>query len=167
MNDTPTLYLDFHGRFIDALGIQMYQKPTAAIAELIANAWDADAKSVDITLPTQLGPGAEIVVADTGIGMTLKECQEHYLKVGRNRRHGGSETTPAGRPVLGRKGIGKFAGFGIEPRTSRLPVAEALPVPGCAKFSPRCACQNQALSVWARSRTWLTPFCSSHRRLPS
>jgi|GEM_PF-5215824 len=35
MSKKPELFLDFHGRFIDALGIQMYQKPAAAIAELM------------------------------------------------------------------------------------------------------------------------------------
>jgi len=113
MTNKPPLFLDFHGRFIDALGIQMYQKPTAAIAELIANAWDADASTVNVTLPTALAPGSEIVIADNGRGMSLAECQEHYLKVGRNRREGGTDTSAQGRPVLGRKGIGKFAGFGI------------------------------------------------------
>jgi hypothetical protein len=107
------LFLDFHGRFIDALGIQMYQKPTAAIAELIANAWDADASNVDVTLPTALGQNAEIQVADNGHGMKFAECQDFYLKVGRNRRDNGTSTTRGGRLVLGRKGIGKFAGFGI------------------------------------------------------
>ena len=107
------LFLDFHGRFIDALGIQMYQKPTAAIAELIANAWDADASSVKVTLPTSISTGSEIAISDDGHGMTFEECQDFYLKVGRNRRDGGSDKTRGGRPVLGRKGIGKFAGFGI------------------------------------------------------
>ena len=37
------LYLEFHGRVIEHLGIQMYQSPVNAIAELIANSWDADA----------------------------------------------------------------------------------------------------------------------------
>jgi hypothetical protein len=113
MSKKPELFLDFHGRFIDALGIQMYQKPPAAIAELIANAWDADAGVVGVTLPTALGATAEIVVSDNGRGMSFVQCQEHYLKVGRNRRKDGGGTTPGGRPVLGRKGIGKFAGFGI------------------------------------------------------
>jgi hypothetical protein len=113
MSKLPELFLDFHGRFIDALGIQMYQKPAAAIAELISNAWDADANTVDVTLPTELGPAAQIVIADSGLGMSFQECQQHYLKVGRNRRKAGADKTPSGRPVLGRKGIGKFAGFGI------------------------------------------------------
>jgi hypothetical protein len=45
------LHLTFHGRIIDSLGIQMYQSPVAAVAELIANAWDADARQVAVTLP--------------------------------------------------------------------------------------------------------------------
>ena len=109
------LYLEFHGRVIEHLGIQMYQSPVNAIAELVANAWDADATSVEIELPeTATDPDATFAIRDNGIGMDFDECQDLYLAVGRNRR--GEETeeqTAAGRPVLGRKGIGKFAGFGI------------------------------------------------------
>lgn len=108
------LILRFHGRIIDSLGIQMYQSPVAAIAEMIANAWDADASFVDVKLPEHLGTGVEIVIKDDGIGMTYYECQNFYLDVGRNRRVAGNTSkSPMGRPLLGRKGIGKFAGFGI------------------------------------------------------
>ena len=119
-NEDPAedkLYLRFHGRIIDSLGIQMYQSPVAAVAELIANAWDADARLVEVQLPTSLSENAEIVVTDNGIGMSFAECQKFYLNVGRNRREeedeGAGDRSPQGRPVLGRKGIGKFAGFGI------------------------------------------------------
>ena len=55
-----------------------------------------------------------ITVRDYGQGMTFEECQVFYLNVGRNRRiDDDSDRSPNGRPVLGRKGIGKFAGFGI------------------------------------------------------
>ena len=108
------LYLSFHGRIIDSLGIQMYQSPVAAIAELIANAWDADATSVQVDLPDDLSGTPVITVADNGIGMTFGDCQNLYLDVGRNRRATkNGKSSPGGRPVLGRKGIGKFAGFGI------------------------------------------------------
>jgi hypothetical protein len=107
------LHLNFHGRIIDSLGIQMYQSPVAAVAELIANAWDADATQVAVTLPADNLPSPELVVRDNGGGMTFAECQDRYLNVGRNRRLAEGETTPGGRPLLGRKGIGKFAGFGI------------------------------------------------------
>ena len=108
------LYLRFHGRIIDSLGIQMYQSPVAAIAELIANAWDADSTKVEVHLPGSLSGNPSITVRDYGRGMTFEQCQDYYLNVGRNRRiEEGSDKSPAGRPLLGRKGIGKFAGFGI------------------------------------------------------
>lgn len=112
--DEEKLYLRFHGRIIDSLGIQMYQSPVAAVAELVANAWDADASRVKVHLPSSLSGEPEISVQDNGIGMTFAECQKLYLNVGRNRRDDdGVDSSPDGRPVLGRKGIGKFAGFGI------------------------------------------------------
>jgi hypothetical protein len=110
-----TLRLSFHGRIIDHLGIQMYQSPVAAIAEMIANSWDADAERVEIILPDELREGAEIVVRDDGVGMTFEECQKHYLTVGwcRREQENGDRSPGKKRPVLGRKGIGKFAGFGV------------------------------------------------------
>ncbi len=108
------LYLRFHGRIIDSLGIQMYQSPVAAIAELIANAWDADSKTVAVELPENLSGKPTIIVRDDGLGMTFEQCQKFYLNVGRNRRvEEENDMSPDGRPILGRKGIGKFAGFGI------------------------------------------------------
>ena len=95
------------GTFIDHLGIQMYQSPVAAIAELVSNGWDADASIVRIRLPSHLGPAAFIQLQDDGLGMTFEDCQDRYLNVGYCRR--GEETeenSPSGRPVLGRKGIG-------------------------------------------------------------
>lgn len=113
-SNADRLYLRFHGRIIDSLGIQMYQSPVAAVAELIANAWDADATRVDVDLPPNLSGDPAIVVRDNGIGMTFEECQNFYLNIGRNRRVDEEMgKSPNGRPVLGRKGIGKFAGFGI------------------------------------------------------
>src|SRR6266853_2040707 len=109
------LTLSYHGRIIEHLGIQMYKSPVAAIAELVANAWDAEATEVRITLPKESGEGGQIIVEDNGLGMTFDECQSRYLNVGYGRR--GKDAAQASgdlkRPVLGRKGIGKFAGFGI------------------------------------------------------
>ena len=109
------LRLNYSGRIIEHLGLQMYQSPVAAVAELVANAWDADAESVRIRLPEALTDTAEIVVKDDGNGMTFDDCQSRFLNVGYARR--GNNTTERSpvkeRRILGRKGIGKFAGFGI------------------------------------------------------
>ncbi len=111
MDNDQILQLAFHGKIIDHLGVQMYQSPIASIAELVSNAWDANAEKVEITLPEVMGGDAAIIVKDDGDGMTLDDCQNKYLNIGYNRRE--HSDTSRDRPVMGRKGIGKFAGFGI------------------------------------------------------
>jgi hypothetical protein len=108
---------------IDKLGIKLYDRVSAVLAELIANAYDADAEDVHITLPwgTFLAGtstaviNSEIVVADNGHGMTAAEVNKHYLSVGSDRRArtGSDKSKVKDRPVMGRKGIGKLAPFGI------------------------------------------------------
>lgn len=109
------LSFKFSGRVIDHLGIQMYQSPVAAIAELVANAWDSDAEEVRIKLPDGISGDAEIAVKDDGIGMTFEQCDERFLSLGYARRgtRSAQKSPEKGRSILGRKGIGKLAGFGI------------------------------------------------------
>ena len=55
-----------------------------------------------------------IVIEDAGHGMTRQDLQEKFLFAGRRRRHEtGGMRSPKGRVVMGRKGLGKLAGFGI------------------------------------------------------
>ena len=111
---------------VDKLGIQMYDRVSAVLAELIANAYDADAEKVSIILPFGEylaqktkgeieDQGFEIIIKDDGCGMTTQEVNEYYLNVGYNRRRTRrSDRTPKhNRRVMGRKGIGKLAPFGI------------------------------------------------------
>jgi len=98
-------------RLLDHFGLAMYNTVPKAIAELAANAYDADATRVDIAYSED-----EISIADNGGGMSTEDLQDDYLRLGRDRRDDddeGGETTARGRPVIGNKGIGKLAGFGI------------------------------------------------------
>ena len=109
------LKLRYLGSLIEQLGAQLYPGATATMAELISNAWDADARHVWIELP--LGrpwtEDEEIVVTDDGIGMSYNDAATRYLLVGRKRRVALEEDrTEGGRPLHGRKGIGKLAAFG-------------------------------------------------------
>ena len=45
--------------------------------------------------------------------MTFDQVNDRYLRLGRDRRAVEGDHSPGGRPVLGRKGIGKLAGFGV------------------------------------------------------
>jgi hypothetical protein len=102
---------------IKHLGLQMYSTLPPVIGELVANAWDANATSVEITIPeTSINNKSEIIVQDNGIGMSDTDVRNAYLIIGRDRRQAtGKEKTPPpfSRPVMGRKGIGKFSAFGI------------------------------------------------------
>lgn len=109
------LKLRFLGSLVEQLGAQLYPGATATIAELISNAWDADARNVWIEIP--LGrPWTEderIIVADDGVGMSYADAETRYLLVGRKRRvELAQDRTDGGRPLHGRKGIGKLAAFG-------------------------------------------------------
>jgi hypothetical protein len=112
---------------VDKLGVKLYDKASAVIGELVANSYDADATEVTIELPLgkwlakKIGKGEyddlgyEIVVKDNGHGMIPDEIDDVYLKVGRERRKEPNKNSSPkyGRPVMGRKGIGKLAPFGI------------------------------------------------------
>ncbi len=118
--DPKELVLTVAGNIVKHLGVQMYAgRPVPAIAELISNAWDADAKQVEVELPLDepWDPGNEeqfIRVSDDGNGMTWDMVRNAYLNVGRDRRKiEGTDRSPGGRPLQGRKGVGKLAGFGI------------------------------------------------------
>jgi len=114
------LTMRFAGGLVKHLGLQMYSGAVPAIAELIANAWDAEAESVRVTIPLDepLDEDSVIEVRDDGLGMTFEECDAKYLVLGRDRRavEGARSAGAKRRPVMARKGIGKLAGFGVADR---------------------------------------------------
>ena len=69
-------------RTIEHLGIKMYATFPIALAELIANAYDAEATRVDIEIST--ADPKKIVVRDNGIGMSPEEVNDKFLMIGRN-----------------------------------------------------------------------------------
>jgi hypothetical protein len=112
---------------VDKLGVRLYDKASAVVAELIANGYDADAEVVTVRIPLNVhlattaegvvqDRGYSIEVLDDGHGMTPQEAIDFYLRVGTDRRRrltDGSRSRKKLRPVMGRKGIGKLAPFGI------------------------------------------------------
>lgn len=124
----PAYQLTISRLTVDKLGVKLYDKVSAVVAELIANGYDADAESVIVSVPlaTQLAntkngkavdAGFVIEVIDDGHGMTPDEARAYFLRVGTDRRlrngSTGALSREKKRPVMGRKGIGKLAPFGI------------------------------------------------------
>ncbi len=107
------LKMSFDPGTIEHLGVKMYSKLPNAIAELIANAYDADASVVNIKLYDNIEE-KKIIVEDNGVGMSFEEINDLFLRIGRNRRKEGMTHSPSGkRKVTGKKGLGKLAFFGI------------------------------------------------------
>lgn len=111
--ESPKLKMSFDPHTIEHLGIKMYSVLPNAIAELIANAYDAEAHTVHVKLYNDNG-NKRIAVIDDGIGMSFDEINNNFLRIGRKRRADDNGLSPNGiRKVTGRKGLGKLAFFGI------------------------------------------------------
>ncbi|MHA6697740.1 TIGR02391 family protein [Chryseobacterium sp. A321] len=106
----PKLFMKFEANTIQHLGVKMYSTMPPALAELIANAYDACATEVHIKLYDI--DEKKVVVQDNGTGMSFDEVNEYFLRIGRNRREEKQESK-CGRIPTGKKGLGKLALFGI------------------------------------------------------
>lgn len=104
------LFMRFEANTIQHLGVKMYSTMPPALAELIANAYDACATEVHIKLYDNAEK--KVIVQDNGIGMSFDEVNKYFLRIGRNRRDEKQESE-CGRIPTGKKGLGKLALFGI------------------------------------------------------
>ena len=76
--ESPKLKMSFDPHTIEHLGIKMYSVLPNAIAELIANAYDAEAHTVHVKLYNDNG-NKRIAVIDDGIGMSFDEINNNFL----------------------------------------------------------------------------------------
>lgn len=110
---SPTFEMTVDLNVLEHLGINLYSNIAAVLTEAVANAWDADAENVVI----RVDPRQEwIEIQDDGIGMSVEDLNNKYLRVGYRRRDEGGEHGPITakkRPVMGRKGLGKLSLFSI------------------------------------------------------
>lgn len=125
-NAGPERSLFEEGYLVRSLGA-VAQQPDVALSELVANAWDAGASRVEITIPPD--HGGLISVADDGVGLTPDQFRARWMKHGYLRvKHQGEyaefppERATCKRRAYGRNGIGRhglfcFAGqYAIETR---------------------------------------------------
>ena len=76
----PSLYEDDY--IIRSLGTIVSQ-PDIALTELVANAWDAGATNVYISIPEN--NNQILYVEDDGVGMSEEEFKQHWMKLRYNR----------------------------------------------------------------------------------
>ena len=89
--------------------------PDVALTELVANAWDAGASHVRISIPEEYDQ--TLYIEDDGIGMTEEEFQNRWMKLRYNRLkdQGKNVVFPDGitgkRTAFGRNGVGRHGLF--------------------------------------------------------
>lgn len=103
--------LEIDPRILELLGPSLYTNIYYVLAELIANAYDADAKNVYI-----MAHKDDITVEDDGHGMSYAKGEiTRYLNVGGATRatEDDSLTRSRKRRRMGRKGVGKLAALSV------------------------------------------------------
>lgn len=92
------------------LGDELISSEVVAVIELVKNAYDADATRVLVRFRPPLEPGkGGIDILDDGHGMSLETVTEAWLEPATAFRRREPRSEELGRPVLGEKGIGRFA----------------------------------------------------------
>lgn len=108
--NTKEYKLNIDPRILELLGPSLYTNIYYIIAELVANAYDADAHNVYI-----IDNGTDITVEDDGRGMSYAGGEVNkYLNVAKvSRLNETDATTSLGRKRMGRKGVGKLAALSV------------------------------------------------------
>lgn len=135
--------IDIASGVLVSLGVNNYTSIGKSLAEFVANAYDAEASRVEITIPFEdiererivireaakaevaegkrdkftmladpLPETVKITILDNGHGMSPEDIEKKLLVVSRNRRGASPKSETGQRYVMGRKGLGKLAGFG-------------------------------------------------------
>ena len=110
MSQPRELVMSISLNALEHLGINLYSNMPAVLSEIVANAWDADAKNVTVTVDKAK---ETITIEDDGTGMDRDGVVDRFLTVGFKRREVLGEDTPGGRKPMGRKGLGKLSIFSI------------------------------------------------------
>ena len=101
-------------RILKILGEQLITNEVIALVELVKNSYDADATEVEVVLEniTDVENG-KISIKDNGVGMSLDTVLTAWLEPGtdyrKRQREKGERSKIFHRPILGEKGVGRFA----------------------------------------------------------
>lgn len=92
------------GQLVLELGRRLVGRPSVAVAELVKNAYDADATYCKVWRE----PGA-IVIADDGHGMSKEDFQDKWMVIATDAKRKDRFSRKFSRPLSGAKGLGRFS----------------------------------------------------------
>lgn len=107
--DHDTLQFEVDAYLLFELGERLVARRSIALAELIKNAYDADATKVTVRFENVTQAGGSIVVEDNGNGMTFEKIKQGWMRIATDEARRHPISPHYGRPRTGAKGIGRFA----------------------------------------------------------
>ncbi|MFM4855191.1 ATP-binding protein [Aeromonas hydrophila] len=97
------------GRHLLTIGRELIQNSYAAVVELVKNAYDADSSVVDICFKAKENQtGYTVTITDYGHGMSRETVISKWM-VPSTKDKLERKTSPKGRIMQGRKGVGRYA----------------------------------------------------------
>ena len=94
---------------IQRLGLELVAKQETALAELIKNAYDADATRVTVTFQAHDKLNGTLKIEDNGSGMTFDVVRDAWMRLSTAHKKNEPLSQRFNRIRAGRKGIGRFA----------------------------------------------------------
>lgn len=99
-----TLQFTVDAALLRELGERLVGQPHIALAELIKNAYDADATLVQVRVEEDL-----IEIADNGHGMNAREFRDYWMRIGSPHKASVRTSRERQRSLTGSKGVGRLA----------------------------------------------------------
>jgi len=91
------------------LGEKLVETVHLALAELVKNAYDADASTVEIIFTKDTKNKTQIVIWDDGTGMNFNAVDNYWMRIATTNKAEQRFSKVYGRPLSGAKGIGRFS----------------------------------------------------------
>lgn len=115
-NSDNKIYFNFSYFALRLLGKGLYSNAWTAIAELVANGFDAKATNVKIYINAIDKEHSSIEIFDNGFGMGYEDLSEKYVLIGKDKRDDDTLDEKTKNELMGRKGIGKLAALYLSHR---------------------------------------------------
>lgn len=104
--ETGTASFSSDSKLLSEIGERLIATPDIALAELVKNAYDADATKCNIWLEED---GDILIIKDDGHGMTKEEFLNYWMTVATTSRLEQETSKRYKRNLTGAKGVGRFA----------------------------------------------------------
>lgn len=111
MSTQQNLKFSVDSALLSELGERLVERSHIALAELIKNAYDADASLVKVSVESDPDDDTLVVIEvdDNGTGMSIDDIKNYWMRIATTHKTKDSFSTKYGRQRTGAKGIGRFS----------------------------------------------------------